>query len=359
MVGVTNIGVIWRWRTIPSDGMQDRRSVYDIIWMKPDHESSLSVLLCDSLQPNCSMFHYGIVALSNSETMARALVASWDRPTVTTQWLAEADINRRFKVLANEAHSRLSIKQRYEVKRRLERLHKEGEKGGGKQPPESAVPKTTSGENAGESPTSEELSALENYNLGHHHYTLDLSAGNVESVRFVKILQGLLLELPFKRLREQFQTVYLLQKHLGVGSARTEKMLSERFGKHSRAYASTPNTQIQRSGFRKRQEHYDVVTILLCEMLYTLNIFYEGPKRDINDILSGGERYWDEILSELSRFNQRATDSQAMDRAKTILLKYKHSWLNPGGTIFLKSDCVEDVNFARQTELDKKLHYLR
>ena len=127
--------------------------------------------------------------------------------------------------------------------------HKEGEKGGGKQPPESAVPKTTSGENAGESPTSEEPSALENYNLGHHHYTLDLSAGNVESVRFVKILQGLLLELPFKRLREQFQTVYLLQKHLGVGSARTEKMLSERFGKHSRAYASTPNTQIQRSGF--------------------------------------------------------------------------------------------------------------
>ena len=202
MVGVTNIGVIWRWRTIPFDGMQDRRSVYDIIWMKPDHESSLSVLLCDSLQPNCSMFHYGIVALSNSETMARALVASWDRPTVTTQWLAEADINRRFKVLANEAHSRLSIKQRYEVKRSLERLHKEGEKGGGKQPPESAVPKTTSGENAGESPTSEELS-LENYNLGHHHYTLDLSAGNVESVRFVKILQGLLLELPFKRLREQ------------------------------------------------------------------------------------------------------------------------------------------------------------
>ena len=51
-----------------------------------------------------------------------------------------------------------------------------------------------------------------------------------------------------------------------------------------------------------------------------------------------------------------ATDSQAMDRAN--LPQVQAQLVEPRSTIFLKSDCVEDVNLQGK-RTDKKLHYLR
>ena len=389
---------------------KNRQGVFDVIWMKPDHESSHSIIQCKNLESENGAFQYGVVSLSRGEMLVEKLVASWDRSAVTTQWLTEADVNRRFKLLAIEADRQAtvsikSMKRRQREQRRKQRKKetaqrlreietaqaektrqaadaaaraaaRTGEAAPGAEGELGAKPAASAtatdgqagetrvgggggaGDNGGAvaAPFLDGRTALELYEQGHHQYALDLSAGAAESVPFAKLMHCLLLELPFRRLRGQLSALIQLQKCLNMNSARTTELLRKHFGKDAKAFASTPNTPIGRAGFRAREVHDDVVIVVLCEMLHTLNQFYHGAPLKIENVMHGGEQLWEQLLSQLSEFGQRATGSQSMRRAQQILGEYEQGRVDGGGVLFLKNDCVERIDFMK---LDKGKHFLR